>query len=200
MEAWFQIGGTEMTDSTQQTPYLLLCSRKRWRRRLALIAVLVSGAVSILYMLPPKEGAIESTNSSGEAVETKEEREVSLRLGRVDGKRYYRRLPFLRVECLNLEVSNRRIELKEIVVEPEDLESTLVNAIAKERSKAIYVWVDIQTRDGKMEQVRSIVEGVSIRTNTPHVYCHPGAFTIFVDDDDLRSDDKLPLETSPQPQ
>ena len=63
---------------------------------------------------------------------------------------------FLKVDCLNLEVSSRRIELKENMVEQKDLETSLSTAIAKDGPKAIYIWVGIDTRDEELEHVRSI--------------------------------------------
>lgn len=143
--------------------------------------------------MSPKIDANKKTDLSDEAVERRiDESVVSLQLGRMEGKRNYRKLPFLKVDCLNVDVSNRRIEWKENLVEPGDLEATLSTAIAKDRPKAIYVWVGVDTRDGELEHVRSIVHVVSKRTNTPHLYCHASAFTIFVDDDDLRSENELP--------
>lgn len=181
-----------MTESTEQTPQLLKPMGNRWPRMLFLVVVLVSGVVSILCLIPLKIEAIKRTNLSDEAVEPrKEDSETSLQLGRIEGKRYYRKLPFLRTECLNLDVSFRGLALKEDVVEPEDLENELAIAIAKERPKAIYIWVGITTRDGELEQIRAIIDGVSKRANAPHLYCYEGN-TIFVDDDDLRSENELP--------
>ena len=160
---------------------------------LFLIVVFVTGAVSILCLMPPIVDETKGTELSNEAVEPRiEDRVVNLQLGRIEGKRYYRKLPFLKVDCLNLDLSKRRIELKENVVEREDLETSLSNAIARDGPKAIYVWVGIDLWDGELEHVRTIVERVSKRTNTPNLYCHASASTIFVDDEDLRSEIELP--------
>ncbi len=182
-----------MTDSTEQTPPLLKRMAKRWSRMLFLIVVFATGAVSILCLMQPRIVAIKSNALSDEAVEPSAIDSLdSLQLGRIEGKRNYRKLPFLVVDCLNLDVRRNRLVLSDNLVQLGELDATLSMAVSKDGPKAIYVWVGIDTRDGEMEQVRSIVEGVSKRTNTPHLYCHAGAFTIFVDDDELRSENELP--------
>ncbi len=182
-----------MFESIKRMHQLVKPKDRRLLRMLFLIVVIVGGAVSILCLMPPKIDAIRGTASSNEAIEPRiDDSVVRLQLERIEGKQYYRKLPFLKVDCLNLDVSNHRIELKENVIEQEDLETSLSTAIAKDEPKAIYIWLGIDTRDGELEHVRSIVERVSKRTNTPNIYCHASAFTIFVDDEDLRSENELP--------
>lgn len=132
---------------------------RRLLRMLFLIVVFVCGAVSILFLMPPKIDAIKGTALSNEAIEPRIEDSVvivGLQLERIEGKQYYRKLPFLKVNCLNLEVGSRGIEWKENMVEQEDLETSLSTAIAKDGPKAVYLWVGTDTRDEELEHVRSI--------------------------------------------